>query len=178
MQATDIQQPDAQQPAALQPDAKRLIAETPGGYETPEMTQVLTGKLNEDGSRELRADTVAREKPKAGEPRGVVNIQKAKAKTMINEGKGGVRVLPRAKRKPGKTARERAEEAGQMMLKLSGLKRVTSFSSCRRFTPTSENAWSKPRRCTSTMSASPVTCWASRSDCEVLSLGELNTILE
>ena len=123
VQVTDTQQPDAQQPSAPQPAPKRLIGETPAGYETPEMTQVLTGKLNEDGSRELRADSVAREKPKAGQPRGVVNIQKtkAKAKAMINEGKGGVRVPPRAKRKPGKTARERAEEAGQMMLKLSGL---------------------------------------------------------
>lgn len=123
VQGTDIQQPDAQHPAALQLNGERRIAETYVGYETPEMTQVLTGKLNEDGSKELRADTVAREKPKAGEPRGVVNIQKtkAKAKTMINDSKGGIRVPPRDKRKPRKTARERAEEAGQMMLKLSGL---------------------------------------------------------
>ena len=119
----DVQTTDTQQPAAPQPDDDRLIAETPTGYETPEMTQVFTGKLNEDGNMELRLDTVAREKPKAGEPRGVVNIQrtKAKAKTMINDGKGGVRVPPRDKREPRKTARERAEEAGQMMLKLSGL---------------------------------------------------------
>jgi superfamily II DNA or RNA helicase len=123
VQATDTQPPDAQHPAILQPNGERRITESAADYETPEMTQVLTGKLNEDGSKELRADSVARENPKAGEPRGVVNIQKtkAKAKAMINDGKGGVRVPPREKRKPRKTARERAEEAGQMMLKLSGL---------------------------------------------------------
>ena len=123
VQTTDAQQPDTPQPDALQPDDERGIAETHAGYETPEMTQILTGKLNEDGSMELREDTPTREKTKAGESRGVVNIQKtkAKAKTMINEGKGGIRVPPRDKRNPGKTARQRAEEAGQMMLKLSGL---------------------------------------------------------
>ena len=119
----NVQEADTQQPAVLQPDDERLMAETSTPYETPEMTQVFTGKLNEDGSIELRSDTVAREKPKAGEPRGVVNIlkTKAKAKTMINESKGGIRVPPRDKSKPRKTARERAEEAGQLMLKLSGL---------------------------------------------------------
>ncbi len=112
----------SQQPATSQPDAEPGIAETPAGYETPEMTSVVAGKLNTDGSMELREDTVVRYKPKAGEPRGVVNIQKtkAKAKAMINDGKG--RRLPsRGKRKPRKTARERAEEAGQLMLELSGL---------------------------------------------------------
>ena len=119
----NVQETDTQQSAVLQPDDERLIAETSTAYETPEMTQVFTGKLNEDGSVELRSDTVAREKPQAGKPRGVVNIlkTKAKAKTMINESKGGIRVPPRDKSKPRKTARERAEEAGQLMLKLSGL---------------------------------------------------------
>ena len=97
--------------------------DTPEPEEPSEPTQVLTGKKNDDGSFELRTDTVVREKPKAGQPRGVVNIQKtkAKAKKMINEGKGGTPVNPGAHKKPRKTAKERAEEAGQMMLKLSGL---------------------------------------------------------
>ena len=100
---------------------------TPYKLDTPEEpsepTQVLTGKKNDDGSVELRIDTVVREKPKAGLPRGAVNIQKtkAKAKKMINEGKGGTPVKQGAHKKPRKTAKERAEEAGQMMLKLSGL---------------------------------------------------------
>ena len=88
-----------------------------------EPTQVFTGKKNDDGSDEIRTGSVARDKPKAGQPRGVVNIQKTKAKArkMINTGEGGLRVQPGRKRKPRKTARERAEEAGQLMLKLSGL---------------------------------------------------------
>ena len=89
----------------------------------PEMTQVLTGKKNEDGSVEMRTDSVARNKPKAGEARGVVNIRKTKAKArkMINDGEGGIRLQPGAHRKPRKTSKERAEERGQVMLRLSGL---------------------------------------------------------
>ncbi len=88
-----------------------------------ELTQVLTGKKNDDGSVELRADSIARDKPKAGEARGIVNIQKTKAKArkMINTGEGGIRVQPGGHRKPRKTPKERAEEHGQLMLKLSGL---------------------------------------------------------
>ena len=99
------------------------ISETPVNYCTVEITQVLTGKKNDDGSIELRADSVNRDKPDAGEARGVVNIQKTKAKArkMINTGEGGIRVQPGSHRKPRKTAKERAEEKGQVMLKLSGL---------------------------------------------------------
>ncbi|MCY4263565.1 MAG: DEAD/DEAH box helicase family protein [Gammaproteobacteria bacterium] len=88
-----------------------------------EITQVLTGKKNEDGTVELRADSVIRDKPKDGEVRGVVNIQKTKAKArkMINTGEGGIRLPKGGHRKPRKTAKERAEENGQTMLKLSGL---------------------------------------------------------
>ncbi len=99
------------------------IVETPVSYSAVELTQVLTAKKNDDGSVELRTDSVARNKPKAGEARGVVNIQKTKAKArkMINTGEGGIRVQPGRQRKPRKTAKERAEEKGQLMLKLSGL---------------------------------------------------------
>ena len=94
------------------------MSQTP--YRASEPTQILTGKKNDDGSTELRVDSVARDKPKAGEPRGVVNIQKTKAKgrKMINTGEGGTVVKPRKQRN---TARERAEESGQLMLRLSGL---------------------------------------------------------
>ena len=99
------------------------INEEPADYGTVELTQVLTGKKNKDGAVELRADSVTRNKPKAGEARGVVNIQqtKAKARKMINAGEGGIRVQPGRQREPRKTAKERAEEKGQLMLKLSGL---------------------------------------------------------
>ncbi len=90
---------------------------------TVDLTQILTGKKNSDGSVELRANSVTRDKPKAGEARGIVNIQKTKAKArkMINTGEGGYRVQSGSHRKPRKTAKERAEETGQLMLKLSGL---------------------------------------------------------
>ena len=99
------------------------IDEEPADYGTVELTQVLTGKKNKDGTVELRANSVTRDKPKAGEARGVVNIQqtKAKARKMINTGEGGIRVQPGRQREPRKTAKERAEEKGQLMLKLSGL---------------------------------------------------------
>ena len=99
------------------------IVETPVSHSAVEVTQVLTGKKNDDGSVELRADSVARDNPMAGEVRGVVNIQKTKAKArkMINTGEGGIRVPPGRHRKPRKTSKERAEEKGQLMLKLSGL---------------------------------------------------------
>ena len=99
------------------------ISPTPPDYNATEMTQVLTGKKNKDGTIELRADSVTRDKPKAGEARGVVNIQrtKAKARKMINTGEGGIRVKSDKSRETRKTAKERAEEKGQLMLKLSGL---------------------------------------------------------
>ena len=87
-----------------------------------EFTQILTGKRNNDGTVELRADSVARDKPKAGAPRGVVNIlkTKAKARKMINDG-SGIRLLSGRPRQFRRTAKERAEEQGALMLKLSGL---------------------------------------------------------
>ncbi len=99
------------------------ISEEPADYSAVELTQVLTGKKNKDGTVELRADSVTRDKPKAGEARGIVNIQrtKAKARKMINTGEGGIRRQPGKQREPRKTAKERAEEQGQLMLRLSGL---------------------------------------------------------
>ena len=98
-------------------------SEKPVDYRAVEITQVFTGKKNDDGSVELRADSVDRDKPQAGEARGVVNIQKTKARArkMINSGEGGIRVQPGSHKKARKTAKERAEEKGQVMLKLSGL---------------------------------------------------------
>ncbi len=99
-----------------------LIAEAPPTYKTDEPTQIITGKKNADGSLEIRTASVSREKPKPGAARGVVNIEKTKAKArkIINNGEGGVPVQPNIHRKPRKTPKERAE-AGQMFLKLSGL---------------------------------------------------------
>ena len=49
---------------------------------------------------------------------------------MIKHGQqGGTVVEPRKQRRPRKTARERAEESGQLMLKLSGLEEHTAARS-------------------------------------------------
>ncbi len=100
------------------------IGETPPDqYKADEPTQLFTGKKNADGSVDIRFDSVARDKPKAGMARGIVNIDKtkAKAKEIINTGEGGTRIDLDKPRKPRKTAKERAEESAQTMLKLSGL---------------------------------------------------------
>ncbi len=104
----------------------RRVGEEPrapyGGVGTSEQsgpTQILTGKQNEDGSVEIRMDSVQRDTPKAGETRGAVNIEKSKARAreMINEGKRGI-PLPRGKRAKPKPP---PEDRGARMLRLSGL---------------------------------------------------------
>ena len=87
-----------------------------------EPTRIVTAKPNSDGTVVLRQDTVVRDKPKAGEPRGRVNATRSKkqAKKMINND-SGIAVAPRRKRrKPRKTKQERQEEHAQRMLKLVG----------------------------------------------------------
>ncbi|MCY4276580.1 MAG: DEAD/DEAH box helicase family protein [Gammaproteobacteria bacterium] len=118
------EQPDSQEDDGSE-SGVFVIGEQPAEYEAPkvEMTQILIGKKHSDGSVELRADSVVRDAALAGEARGIVNIQKtrARARKMINTGEGGIRVRPGSARTPRKTAKERAEEQGQLMLKLSGL---------------------------------------------------------
>ena len=90
-------------------------------YQTPtppEPTQIMTGKNNFDGSIEIRMDTVVRNKPKTGEERGPVNIDKSKvkAKKMINNGEG-VRVTPSQTPKQMRpTRQERAQTHMQALL--------------------------------------------------------------
>ena len=90
-------------------------------YSAPtEPTLIIAGKKNDDGSIELRMDTVARAKPAADGTPGPVDIRKSKdkARDMINKG-AGVR-LPRNPR-PRRTRAEVAEESALRMLKLTGL---------------------------------------------------------
>ena len=56
-----------------------------------EPTRMLAARKNADGSIEIRTDSPARDKPKAGEALGKVNIEKSKkrAREIINAGKGG-----------------------------------------------------------------------------------------
>ena len=96
-------------------------AQTGGGtYQAVEPTQIIAGKKNDDGSVELRMDSVARDKPKADSTRGRVNIRKskAKAKDMINKGTG-LRLPHSSKRR--RTSKEAAEAAGLRMVQMSGL---------------------------------------------------------
>ena len=117
------QSSEGEEPGAESGEERITETNAVPAYTNVELTQILTGKKNDDGSVELRADSVARDNPKTGEARGVVNIRntKAKARKMINTGEGGIRVQKGSHRKPRKTARERAEESGQTMLRLSGL---------------------------------------------------------
>ena len=90
---------------------------------TAEPTQIITGKKNEDGSIELRTDTVARTQPKLDGTPGEIDIEKSKkkAKEMINKGKG-IRLTPSERREnQRRLRRERAERSGMQMLLLSGL---------------------------------------------------------
>ena len=88
-----------------QPEALGGGREQQAPYQAGAPTTVLTGKLNYDGSFDLRTDTVAREKPDANGKPGVINIRrtKAKAKDMINKGEGNS--LPSLEEKKRKRAK-------------------------------------------------------------------------
>ena len=82
-----------------------------------EPTQIIAGKKNDDGSNELRRDTVARAKPAAHEIRGKVDVRKSKdkARNMINKGEG--QRISSSKEKPKRPTRaERADTAMQLRL--------------------------------------------------------------
>ncbi len=103
-----------------EPDGdSRSIAESPlTPYQTGESvqsieaTQIITGKKNDDGSVELRMDTVARGKPAPDGSCGPVDIRKSKdkARNMINNG-AGIRVRVR------RTREERINSDVQLRLK-------------------------------------------------------------
>ena len=89
--------------------------------EETEPTQILAAKQHDDGSLEMRLDTVVRDKPKAGAPRGRVNVEKSKkqARKMVNNG-AGQRLRAKASTSKGKTAAEVREEHAQQMLRMVG----------------------------------------------------------
>ena len=82
-----------------------------------EFTSIYTGKKNPDGSNEIRANSVVRQKPANDGLRGEVDIRKSKAKAnnMINKGEG-VRVNPKTRRTKDEIANESAKQA---MLKIN-----------------------------------------------------------
>ncbi len=87
------------------------------GYEAGggEPSQIITGKRHDDGSVELRMDSVVRCKPGADGAPGPVDIKKSKkqARKMVNEG-AGKRVPPR------RTREERIDSGMQLKLQEMG----------------------------------------------------------
>ena len=74
-------------------------------------TLILTGKLNDDGSFDLRTDTVAREKPDADGKPGANSTSgrpRPMAKDMINNGEG--QPLPSLEDKKKKRAEEDSQK--------------------------------------------------------------------
>ena len=75
---------------AASPPAQAARVKDGGERQILEPTQIVTGKKHEDGSVELRIDTVARADSAPDGSRGKVDIRKSKAKArkMINHGAG------------------------------------------------------------------------------------------
>ena len=84
----------------------------------PDYGQIVSGKRHSDGSREMRRDTVAREKPAADGAPGAVNLAKTKAKArkMINDGAGQRIPDPERAVRPRRQPAERAAANAQLML--------------------------------------------------------------
>ena len=88
-----------------------------------EPTRIVTAAMTQGGEVTLRVDSVTRDRPRTGEARGTVNVDKSKkrARRMINNGEG--RPVPakreRAKREQ-RAAEQRHEEHAQQMLDLVG----------------------------------------------------------
>ena len=83
-----------------------------------EPTQIIAGKKNDDGSIDLRKDTVARAKPEPHEIRGKVDVRKSKdkARNMINKGEGQ-RVSASKEKAKRPTRAEQADTAMQLRLR-------------------------------------------------------------
>ena len=98
--------PESMEYVLPQPKALGGVREQQAPYQAGAPTTVLTGKLNYDGSFDLRTDTVAREKPDANGKPGVINIRrtKAKARDMINKGEGNS--LPSSEEKKRRRAKD------------------------------------------------------------------------
>ena len=88
-----------------------------------EPTSVVTAAATTGDEVSLRVDSVRRDKPRAGEARGDVNVDRTKmlARKMINDGEGR-RVPPKSERdkRKRKSAKQQREEQAQQMLDLVG----------------------------------------------------------
>ena len=91
---------------AIDPKLPSGIHEAGGPYRTGEPTLIITGKVNDDGSLDMRMDSVARAKPKPDGTPGKLDISgtKNKARGMINKGKG--KRVPSSEEKKKKRAKD------------------------------------------------------------------------
>ena len=113
---------EPQQIPASAEESQSISETSRPAFQTDEPTQIVAGKKNNDGSIELRLDTVARANPSPDGTRGAVDIRKskAKAKDMINKGEG-VRIPTTKEKKPRPPHEERLERSAMQMLLLSGM---------------------------------------------------------
>ena len=128
----DPAETDAAQAAVALLGAAQQVAEDPQSEYVPdksaatqiEPTQIISGKRHDDGSIEIRRDTVARGKPRSDGLRGQVEIDKSKkkAREMLNKGTGiRVKTPVKASTRKRKTAADPAEQSAMQMLDLTGL---------------------------------------------------------
>ena len=81
---------DSPLPAVIDPKAVKGIGEGQAQYLAGTPTLIFTGKVNDDGSLDMRTDTVVRDKPDADGNPGPLNIRRTKvrARNMINNDEG------------------------------------------------------------------------------------------
>ena len=98
-----------------------VIADAPTAYQAEPAT-IIAGKRNDDGSIELRIDSVARKEAKPDGTPGPVDMKKTKGKgkAMINQ-HAGVRLPHSSKKKPRRTQQELTEHNAMQLLLLTGL---------------------------------------------------------
>ena len=104
-----------------------ILSETQTAYKTPtEPNQIITGKTNNDGSLELRIDSIQRDKPAPDGTPGKVNIEKSKKKAhaMINQGEGQP-LTPSDQKPKRKTAKEAAEQRMLTLIQKEELQAIT-----------------------------------------------------
>ena len=96
------------EPDTKDPNDPTLFQEQNAPYVAAPPTLIITGKVNGDGSFDMRTDTVVRDKPDAAGRPGKLNIRRTKkrAKDMINKGEG--KPLPSSAEK--KRKREKGEQ--------------------------------------------------------------------
>ena len=99
------------------PNSLIRIREGEPPYHASAPTLIITGKVNDDGSLDMRTDTVVRDKPDAHGSAGKLNIRrtKARAKKMINNG-GGNPLPSLAEKKKRKKGEQKVIERQMRLL--------------------------------------------------------------